>query len=175
MPAEVASDIKRVNKAYDEGVAAIKSAWFGNEESISGITSMRTPIDKWAERGIAAAKTPTGTPSNGGWPAWVKAGQVFLDGIADIRGMGTRDKLDAITAQARDMPKTTAETAAKGVTKAAKATVAAASLAMDVGGAAATAGAGFLGGLAGATFLVENFVYIAAGVIVYKLVRRKRK
>lgn len=111
LASEVEGDCKKVLSAYADALANI------SPEAATGIAGMKPRIDDWCKRGRDAAATRDKTPGPNGWPGWVKAGTIYLDGIEEIYKEGKAVKLDAITAQALNVPKTTVDATVKAVAK----------------------------------------------------------
>lgn len=105
LPAEVKADVEKVRKALSSALSATNDS-----PAHDALAALSAPIEAWAKRGTDAAATRAKVPSANGWPGWVKAGTVYLDGIEDITKEGAHYILDAITAQALDVPATAAQT-----------------------------------------------------------------
>ncbi len=120
MPAEVEADCKKVLDAYAKAMEDV------SDDAKTGLTGMKNNIDDWCARGRKAASTRNAVPGAAGWPGWIKAGTIYLDGIKDIDDTLSSVVLDAITAQALNAPATTVKATKEAVhTIAKKATAAA--------------------------------------------------
>jgi hypothetical protein len=81
--ANVDGTIAKVREAQRAGIAKLDGRWFGGDAGVAGLRSLTPKIDEWASRGQAAAKSGK-TPSANGWPGWVKAGEILIDGLEKI-------------------------------------------------------------------------------------------
>jgi len=115
--ANVESTIAKVREAQRAGIAKLDGRWFGGDAGMAGLRSLTPKIDEWAKRGQDAAKSGK-TPSANGWPGWVKAGDILIDGLEKIAEESLAEPLKIFGEVVAEAP----ETSAKFVGKIAKKT-----------------------------------------------------
>ncbi|MCK9629638.1 MAG: hypothetical protein M0R37_13735 [Bacteroidales bacterium] len=124
----VASDIElnvsRVEGENRKALDTLNGKWFKSsdtEAAISALTSLKKTIAAWATRGRNAVKAGAGKMPPEKWSGWVKAGEVFIDGIHDLGEFGAKSSLvdiaDTTVEAVKDAPKQVAR-AVKATAKA---------------------------------------------------------
>ena len=105
---EVADRTRQVRQAAVAAITALDNQFLGGQaadESIAVIRALQPNIEAWALRGEDAAGKSV-IPASG-WDGWLRAGQVFLDGIHDVHDLGKDGALASLSAQVADSPRET--------------------------------------------------------------------
>lgn len=131
---QVSDRIAKVQGARSDAIVTLKGRFWQSEatkQALSVLERDAIGVGGWSQRGtdaLAAGKEPAGA----GWPGWIKAGDILLDGIADQVGEAEHATLENITQTVADVKADVARVASK----AAKTAKAVGAVAGDVAGAA---------------------------------------
>lgn len=110
--AQVNDRAKAVQTALTRGIAACDSKFLGGQPAASAASALRAlkpSIDAWATRGVLAAQTgklPTATDGKTSitWAKWIDAGEVKIQGINEITGLGLDSNLELIKESVAAIP-----------------------------------------------------------------------
>lgn len=122
---QVRDTINRVRKRADNVVSSLQSSFWGRlgtdgaEAAISAINTIRRgPLPRWERQGLDALKAGN-APGKNGWPGWVKAGNIILDGIEEIADDGRNETLASFVDANKAATKEAVETVERIAKKAA--------------------------------------------------------
>lgn len=162
---QVNKQISTVDSAAAAAISELENKWFPTDFEKSSASEIRglknSAIPAWAKLGRDAASADK-LPGSNGWPGWLKAGEVFLQGIKDASDAADGAQLQAIIEVAKAAPAHVGEDITTAVRKTAK-------FSGEIVGTVGAAAGGAVGSTVAATLkpLWPVLLLVGAGAALY--------